>query len=412
MPQERAPTAPIDIFADARITQITPAVAAKKHELIAFAAEMIRLPSVTGAEGPVAERIQEEMRRLDYDEVWIDRLGNVVGRIGNGPCVLFMDSHMDTVDVIDAQAWKQDPYGGNVVEGKLYGRGAVDMKGPLAAAVYAGAIAKQLGLLEGKTLYISASVMEEDYDGQAVRCLLEEHHISPDAVVICEATELQIGCGHRGRALIEVTVYGKSCHGSRPELGVNPVYSLERVIRRINQLSQNLPGGPEGGSVAITGISCVTASANSVPQSASLVLDRRLSIREDYSYLCQEMDALLDGEDGQWKICDIPGITWRQEPITLHSFLPAWEINESNSLVRAARKSCRDILGCETKSVKLGYSTNAVITAGTLHIPTIVLGPGSTACAHMKDEFCPVEQMLQACGIYAALCQNLGSAHE
>ena len=395
-----------------QILGIPAAVDAWKNDLIAFASEMIRIPSITGDEGRVAHRVKQEMRRLGYDKVWIDRLGNVVGRMGDGPYILLMDSHMDTVDVIDAETWKTNPYGGDVIEGRLYGRGSVDMKGPLAASVYAGVIAKQLGLLEGKTLYVSASVMEEDYDGQAVHCLLEEHHIFPDAVVICEATELQIGCGHRGRALVEVTVNGKSCHGSQPELGINPVYGLERVIRRIENLSQKLPGGPEGGSVAITGISCVTASANSVPQSASLVLDRRLSILEDYAYLCQEMEGLLGGENGEWRICDIPGTSWRKEAITLHSFLPAWEIDRKSDLVRAAEQSCRDILGCESECVKLGYSTNAVVTAGTFRIPTIVLGPGNTKCAHMKDEFCPIDQLLQACGIYAALCGNLQSSHE
>lgn len=384
------------------------AVEAYASHILGFASALVQHRSVTGHEEQVAREVEKVLRQLGYDEVFVDRLGNVVGRMGVGACCLLLDSHMDTVDVIDGAQWGTDPFGGEIRDGRLWGRGSVDMKGALACAVYAGAIAKQLGLLDGVTLYVVGSVMEEEYDGEALKCLIEELEMNPHAAVMCEATSLDIGRGHRGRALIEVTVQGKSAHGSQPELGINPVYGLRGVIERVAELAQRLPGGADHGSIAVTGLSCVTASTNSVPESASLLLDRRLSVGEDYDCLNQEMEHLLEGIDGSWRICDIPGTTWRGEPITLHSFLPAWEVEADCPLVQAAAGACRNVLGREVERIKLGCSTNAVATAGLLHIPTIVLGPGDLKYAHGKDEFCPVDQLLQACEIYVQLCANLG----
>ncbi len=376
----------------------------RQAEILEFAADMVRCPSMTGEEGEMAKLVAGKMKQLGYDEVKTDRMGNVIGRAGNGPDRIMFDSHMDTVGVIDEEDWSVDPFGGEMREGRLFGRGSVDMKGALAASIYAAAIARELGLLSEKSIFITASVMEEDYDGQAVRYLLEEEHLNPEAVVICEATELSIGYGHRGRALLQITARGQSVHGSCPELGVNPVYSLSRIIDRVEQLAEKLPGGPEGGSVAVTGLSCVTASANSVPESATITLDRRLSLEEDESYISREMEELIREEDAFWEITDIPGTSWRGEPILLHSFLPAWEIAADSVLVQCAKTACEAVTGKRASLEKMGFSTNAVTTAGIYKIPTVVIGPGSSKTAHMRDEFCPLDEILQACEIYANLC--------
>ena len=374
-------------------------------ELVSFAAELVRCPSVTGNEGGMAKLVQAKMKELDFDEVTLDPMGNVIGRVGSGKHAIFFDSHMDTVDVIDADEWKEDPFGGKVVDGLLYGRGSVDMKGALACSMFAAAAAKKLDLLEGKTVYVSASLMEEDYDGQAVLYILEKDKIVPEAVVVCEATELAVGYGHRGRALLQIDVKGKAAHGSRPDLGINPVYGMRKIIERVEALSDRLPGGPLGGSVALTGISCVAASANSVPQSASITLDRRLSLEENYEYICKEMEYLIGDEDATWSVCDIPGESWRGEPVLLHSFLPAWEIPTDSPLCVAAAEAGEDVIGEKPPFEKFGYCTNAVATAGLHGIPTIVLGPGSTAVAHMRDEYCAVEQLQKVCHIYTRLCE-------
>ena len=282
------------------------------------------------------------------------------------------------------------------------------MKGSLAVTVYVGAEAKRLGLLDGKTLYISASTLEEDYDGEMVARVLREWEIRPDHVIIGEATDLNIGYGHRGRALIKITVNGRATHGSKPELGINPVYTLQHVIGRIEILANFLDSQTkEKGSVAITRIGCVTASDNSVPDSAYIILDRRLSIQENMDTIRAEMEEVCRGVDGAWEICDVPGVSWTGVPVTLHSYLPAWEISMEEKLVKKAREACRTVLGREVICFKPGYSTNAAVTAGIFHIPTIILGPGDMSVAHRTDEYCEVKALLQACEIYLHLCEKL-----
>ena len=253
-----------------------------KDEIIAFASEVVKTKSLTCQEGEVASIIAGKMEELGYDEVTIDDMGNVLGRIGSGDAKLMFDSHMDTVVVNDEQLWSVPPFSGEIKDGKLYGRGASDMKCGLVASVFGAFAAKKAGLLGDGAIYVSASSMEEDYDGDAVKYLLNKTGLRPDGVVICEPTSLRIATGHRGRALIEVKAEGRGCHASTPELGKNPVYMLRPVIDCVEKLAEELSKRTgEHGSVALTNIYCTTASNNSVPQDATIILDRRLALGEN-----------------------------------------------------------------------------------------------------------------------------------
>ena len=122
-----------------------------KSDLVKFMQDIIRIPSLSSEEGAVVDRIREEMQRLGYDEVTIDPMGNVLGRIGSGPRVIAFDGHVDTVDVGDPALWDRDPHSGDIEDGILYGRGTSDMKGGVAAAVYAGALLKKRGIPDDVT---------------------------------------------------------------------------------------------------------------------------------------------------------------------------------------------------------------------------------------------------------------------
>ena len=122
------------------------------QDVIDFAVKLVQTKSMTCSEKPVAEIVADKMRSLGYDEVTTDPCGNVIGRVGSGKNVLFFDSHMDTVAVNDGPKWKYPPFGGEIHDGKIYGRGAVDMKCPLAASVYGGYIAKQIGIPDNVTV--------------------------------------------------------------------------------------------------------------------------------------------------------------------------------------------------------------------------------------------------------------------
>lgn len=380
----------------------------RADEIIRFAQKLVQTKSLTCEEAAVAELVKAEMQKLDYDEVWIDGTGNVIGRIGSGKHVLLFDSHMDTVTVIDEDQWENDPYSGIIKDGRLYGRGAVDMKCPLAASVYGAAVAKELGLSEEVTIYVSASTMEEDYDGEAVKQLLETSQIKPNAVIICEPTGLKIGTGHRGRALIEVKMEGRSCHASNPNNGINPVYLMTEVIDRTKELAVKLNQKTgDKGSLALTNIYCSTPSNNSVPQDVTIILDRRLALGETEEIISEEMDQLVAGTNAQWCYSDIPAESWTGKKFVFHSFLPAWKMEQNHILVTRATEAYEQMMGERPELFQMQASTNGVTTAGIFKIPTLVLGPGNLEQAHSVNEYCSVDSMLDAVRIYAALCMRI-----
>ena len=183
-----------------------------RNEIIQFMREICAIPSMDSLIGPVGERIQAEMIKLGYDEVRFDKMGNTLGRIGNGPKVLVYDSHIDTVGVGDKNEWGWDPFVGKVEDGMLYARGACDEKGSTPGMIYGLAIARDLGLLEGYTVYYFGN-MEEWCDGIAPNAFVEaDPKVRPDFVVIGEPTKMKVYRGHKGR--IELKSYSLRTFGT------------------------------------------------------------------------------------------------------------------------------------------------------------------------------------------------------
>ncbi|MEM7397222.1 MAG: YgeY family selenium metabolism-linked hydrolase, partial [Verrucomicrobiota bacterium] len=211
-----------------------------ESELVGFLQDIIRIPSMSSDEEAVVQRVKQEFETLGYDEVTIDPLGNVLGRIGSGPVTIALDGHVDTVDVGDPDQWDRDPFSGDVEDGIVYGRGTSDMKGGVASAVYAGAMLKKNGLPDNVTLYVTGTVQEEDCDGLCWDYIVKEGGLRPDVVVITEPTALKIHRGHRGRMEMELSTTGVSCHGSAPERGENAVYKMAPIIKDIEALNERL----------------------------------------------------------------------------------------------------------------------------------------------------------------------------
>ena len=196
---------------------------AYEADTVRFLMDMVRIPSFSTKEKEVILAIKEEMEMAGFDEVVIDPLGNVIGRIGNGPKVIAFDAHVDTVYPGEPVLWDFDPFDAHMEDGKIWGRGTVDQKGGMASMVTAGRIIKDLGLQEGFTLYFTGTVMEEDCDGLCWQYIIAEDKIRPELVVITEPTNMNIYRGHRGRMEMMVHVKGLSCHGSAPERGDNAI---------------------------------------------------------------------------------------------------------------------------------------------------------------------------------------------
>ncbi|HNN14511.1 MAG TPA: YgeY family selenium metabolism-linked hydrolase [Anaerolineales bacterium] len=375
-----------------------------QEELIEFAQALVRIKSYSGQEAEVIRFIERKMIALGFDEVKIDAMGNLLGRIGQGgPSILF-DSHVDTVEVQDEGEWQIPPFSGEIVDGRLHGRGSVDMKSSAAASVFAAALARRLGLIEGRTVYVSCTVFEEDCDGENLKHLFREFDLRPDYVVICEPSNNIITLGHKGKAQVSIKTHGVSAHGSAPEKGVNAIYEMAEIIRRVEQANLDLmKKGDLRGTLVMSRISSVSASLNAVPSECEVYLDRRTIPGETEEDIRREMDRLVEGKDATWEVGTLFRKSWTGLDIRYEPFHPAWRIDLGHELSQACVAAYREHFGQDPVKFDFwDFSTNAV-TPVSMGIPTIGFGPGEYKLAHMRNENIEVSQIVDACGFYARL---------
>lgn len=379
-----------------------------REDLIKFVQKAVQTRSYSDEEGELARLIAETMRGLGYDEVRIDSVGNVVGRIGSGKTVIHFDGHMDTVQVNDAGEWQVPPFSGEIVDGAIWGRGSVDMKSALCAAVYGAAAARDAGLLEGKTVYVTGTICEEYCDGENLKHFYEEFQVKPDYCVICEPCDNVITLGHKGKAQIRIITHGVSAHGSAPEKGKNAVYEMAEIISRVERLNNELSAkeGPHG-TIVLSDISCVSASLNAVPSECSIYLDRRLALGESLSQVKREMDQLIAGKDAHWEVGTLHHTSWNGGKLDYEPMHEPWSIDEESPLALALRHAYSQVYGRECGTYDFwDFGTNA-ITPVAMGVPTIGFGPGEYKLAHMRDEHCSVEKILEACEVYKRLIGEL-----
>jgi putative selenium metabolism hydrolase len=379
-----------------------------KKELVEFTQNLVRIKSLSGQEEEVIKFIEKKMIALGYDEVSLDAMGNVLGRIGNGKKTILFDSHVDTVDVKDEEAWEFPPYSGEMIDGRLHGRGSVDMKSGAAASIYAAVLARQLGFTDGKTIYVSCTVFEEDCDGENLKHLFKDFNLKPDHVLICEPSSNIITLGHKGKAQVSIKTHGLSAHGSAPEKGVNAIYEMADIIQRVNATNLELmKAGDLHGTLVMSKISSISASLNAVPSQCEAYLDRRMIPGETEQDIRQEMDKLVKGKNATWEVGTLHRKSWTGMDIEYQPFHLAWKIDLEHKLTRACMAAYRDTFGKEPAEFDFwDYSTNAV-TPVSMGIPTIGFGPGEYKLAHMRNESCAINQILDACNFYTRLIGNL-----
>lgn len=387
-------------------TTIQKSLSEIQNDLVEFTQKVIRIKSLPGDEEKVARVFEQQMLELGFDEVKIDGMGNVLGRIGNGKRSIMFDSHMDVVEVNDEDQWLVPPFNGELVGNRLYGRGSVDMKSGATSSIYAAAIAKNLGLIDGKTIYVSCSVQEEDCDGENLKHLFNELNLRPDYVVICEPSDNIISLGHKGKAQVVIKTKGVSAHGSAPEKGKNAVYEMAEIIQRVEQTNKDLMSqGKQGstGTLVLSDISCVTASLNAVPTECEIYLDRRMVLGESFATIQSEMDKIIKDKNASWQIGTIQRKSWKGKDVIYEPLHMAWKIDEEHPLTIASINAYKKYYGATPQKFDYwDYSTNGV-TPVSLGIPTIGFGPGEYKLAHMINENVEISKIVDACGFYTAL---------
>ncbi|MCL2399462.1 MAG: YgeY family selenium metabolism-linked hydrolase [Defluviitaleaceae bacterium] len=416
-----------------------------KNDMSRFLRDMVRIPGESCDEKGKIECAAAEMRKLGFDKVEIDPMGNLLGYMGSGKTLIAFDGHIDTVGVGNRDNWTFDPYEGYENTEEIGGRGVADQEGGIASAVYGAKIMKDLGLLNDKyTVLVTATVQEEDCDGLCWEYIIKELGIKPEFVVLNEPTDGGIYRGQRGRMEIRVDVKGISCHGSAPERGDNAIYKMADILQNVRSLNENDSEAFDikglvrmleerfnsewkearflgRGTITVSEIFFTSPSRCAVSDSCSVSLDRRMTAGETWESCLEEIRALpavrkygKDVEVSMYKY-DRPSFTGLVYPI--ECYFPTWVIPEDHPVTKAMEETYKSLYGNErigpAETLKMRksrpltdkwtFSTNGVTIMGRNGIPCIGFGPGAEAQAHAPNEKTWKQDLVTCAAVFAAL---------
>lgn len=375
-------------------------------DVVALTREMVRTPSLSGDEGGVATLVAQAMRALGF-EVAVDANGSVLGVIGpkEAELALMFNGHLDVVPV--AGEWTCEPFGGEIIDGRLYGRGSTDMKGGIAAAICAvAAVAREGGLK--RRVAVSASVLEEVIEGHALASVLDQ--CKPAAVVICEPSKLQIKAGQKGRMEILLTLHGKPAHAASPECGVNPLHAAARALLALDAMA--LGKSDDLGDALLVPTDIVSSpypSISMIPIATTIRFDRRTLPGETAEQVIAEIEQCLRTarlHDFSVRISGDAVRAYTGACANPSRWLPAWRIDREHELVQKAVVAVQGA-GLQASVGAWRFCTNGSESAGRRHIPTIGLGPGREEDAHTIDESIEIAQLEAAREIYKNLARAL-----
>lgn len=388
-------------------------------ELIALTRDLVRIPSVvrpgdpTATEAAVAAHVERWLSIEGFDvEVHEVAPGrpNVLASIGAssaGPTLL-LEGHTDVVTEGNVDEWSHPPFGGDLVDGRIYGRGSADMKSGLAAAMVAAAAIKRSGARLGGRLVVGALVDEEgDMLGARHLCTTPLGR-ELSAAIICEPEQNELCLEQRGVVWARVTVRGRMAHGAMPEAGINPITALgallreapalERRLRRLSRRSPHLRPPTVTPTMAQAPVQGVPQS-NVIPSTAQATLDIRLTPGPDADAVAKEIDVAC-----QRAMEACPGATVEWQPV--NGYRMATRVERSEPLVRAMGRGVRQATGKPPRFGGVPGSTDGTILRMTLGIPIVTCGPGHRLIPHQVDEHVEVAELVDAARIYVASALN------
>lgn len=383
----------------------------REEILISLTQTLIRAQSYSGQEQQAADALSEFFVQNRFDEIRTDPYGTIIGSIYGdqpGPSVL-LDGHIDTVPVASPEEWTKDPFGGTIENGRLYGRGASDMKGAVAAMACSAAIfAKENKRRFRGSVHVAGVVHEECFEGVGARSV--SRIIRPNYVVIGEASELNLKIGQRGRAEIKVETYGVSAHSANPEKGVNAVMSMCKLIPRIKEIEPPVCPRLGKGILELTDIlSFPYPGASVLPSLCTATFDRRLltgETKENVLKPIQEQIERLQCEDANFRARAYYARgeeeCYTGEKISEERFFPGWLAEPDADYVQQIKRRMEEA-GLEPALTQYNFCTNGSHYAGEAGISTIGFGPSRENLAHTVDEYIEIGELQQALSGYIAI---------
>jgi len=373
-----------------------------KDEIIRLTQELVRVPSFSGDAqnlSRIAEIISGEMSRDGFTIQLLEAeegLTNVVGTFqgsDTAPWILF-NGHTDVVPVASDKEWIVEPFSAEIRDERIYGRGACDMKGGLAAMLAAPKIVFNLFPEYKGNIILTATVDEEIGSDKGMKYVVEQG-IKADMGIVCEPTELKIVNVSKGLLWLKLMTKGKSAHGAMPEQGVNAIFKMSKILKRLEgydfkQGRHKVLGKPTVNVGRISG----GERPNVVPDSCEAEIDIRYLPNQSHSKVINDLKKLIENlkkKDHQID-AEIDIIRYRS-PV---------EISKEEAVIKTIMKGAKRILGKYPKfqgMLSPGDSAH-LVNAG---IPSVMFGPGQEQLAHSTNEWIAIDDILTAVKIYAAI---------
>ena len=386
-----------------------------------LASRLVRIPSVYRPDDPlaneaaVARAIAEELRALGL-QVHVEEAApgrpNVVGDwigAGAGP-LLILEGHSDVVTEGDPAAWSVPPFGGVVVDGRLYGRGAADMKGGVAAAIAAVWAIRRAGIeLPGRIRM--AVVADEEGMMTGIKAFIRNGWAAGACgAIICEPESNDVCLVQKGALRAVARFRGKMAHGAMPKSGVNPVPAAAAFVRRLQVLEREYVG--RHGEHSLLGEPSVTpttlragelAQLNVIPAEAVVGVDVRTIPSQPYAQISGDLrEAVAEAARS------VPGCEGALDVIEER---PCTETPRTALVADAVERACRRVQGRPPRHRGVPGATDGTFLHAWAGVPIVTIGPGDVTIPHQVDEFVRIADLIEAARIFAAAaCYCLGAS--
>lgn len=382
---------------------------AASSEVVSLTRELVRFNTTNppGNESPAIGAVEARLREQGFETAVVPyadgpNRSHVVGRLrgkGGRPGVLF-SGHIDVVPP-GSVPWTVEPFGGEIRDGRLYGRGACDMKGGVAALlVAAGELARTPEALQGDL--VVAVTADEERNCLGVDALIQEPLFEGlGCAIVAEPTSLGLTIAEKGAFWVDVTFYGKTAHGSMPHLGANAVAAMADFLTRWERRYRtDQPVHPLLGTPTLNfGVIEGGVKVNVVPDRCTTQVDMRTVPPLEHAALLDELEATAR------EVCTVrPGI---RGEVRVVSDRPPVSCPADSILAQAMARAVREIAGVDPAPRGVPYCTEACVWVPRLGIPAVICGPGAAGMAHQPDEYVEIRELEAAARVYAQVAREL-----
>ena len=382
------------------------------NDIIRYTQDMVRIPSENppGNEAAVSDYVSELLASLGFDVDQVESKPNRVNTLGvlngtGGGKTLLWNGHYDTVPVGNLDYWTVDPFGGEVKDGRIYGRGSGDMKGAIASAIVAAKALSNISIRLKGDLHLYAVADEEFFGRYGTKYLCEKGYVNGvDAAIVGEAStrdgKILARPAVRGRTLVKIHVKGRSAHSSRPEMGVNAVLKMSKVLLAIDETKFSFPRHwllPDPTIAPGTTIMGGTKD-NIIPEDCEAICDVRTVPGMDPEQVIQDIGTVVYGLKNSDPELDVSV----ESPLNK----PPSEISLDHPLYKSAAKATEQVVGYQLEPLGASGSNDTSYLTNLAGVPAMAFGPGG-GNAHAPDEWANVETLVVFAKIYGLMMLDI-----